>query len=212
MARRSPRTSAFLLPAQSEPPTGADASKLWRLGRFFVKNVCKGFGVKGMVVLLLNANGAPHRIINERAALALLQRGKAVLAQAAARPLRTSSAVYPRPSVLYLTAYVPRQHVAWSRREVLARDNHRCAYCGGRGDTLDHVLPRHLCRKRGLPADTWENTAAACRACQQRKGGLTLAECGLSFRPGFRPGPPRRLRPTWARLADKRPEWKEFLG
>ncbi len=74
-----------------------------------------------MVVLLLNANGAPHRVIDERAALALLLRGKAVLAQAAARPLRTPSAVYPRPSVVYLTAYVPSRPVAWSRREAGVR-------------------------------------------------------------------------------------------
>lgn len=164
------------------------------------------------VVLLLNANGAPHRVIDERAALALLLRGKAVLAQAAARPLRTTSAVYPRPSVLYLTTHAPSRPVAWSRREVLARDGYRCAYCGGRGDTVDHIYPRHLCRRRGVPPDTWENTAAACRPCQQRKGGLTLAEAGLTFRPGFRPRPPHRLRPTWARLAAQRPEWKEFLA
>jgi 5-methylcytosine-specific restriction endonuclease McrA len=165
-----------------------------------------------MPVLLLNHNGAPHRLIDERAALALLLRGKAVLAQAAARPLRTTSVVYPRPSVLYLTVYVPSRPVAWSRREVLERDGYRCAYCGGRGHTVDYIYPRHLCRAHAVPADTWENTAAACLVCQQRKGGLTLAESGLKFRPGFRPRPPYRLRPTWARLAAQRPEWKEYLA
>ena len=163
-------------------------------------------------VLLLNANGAPHRVIDERAALALLARGKAVLAQAGGRPLRTATAAYPRPSVLYLTVHAPSRPVAWSRREVLARDHYRCAYCGERANTVDHIFPRHLCRRKGVPADTWENTAAACVDCQRRKGGQTLAECGLQFRSGFRPRPPWRLRPTWARLADKRPEWKEYLG
>jgi 5-methylcytosine-specific restriction endonuclease McrA len=165
-----------------------------------------------MVVLLLNANGAPHKVIAERAALALLLRGKAVLALAAEQPLRTPSAVYPRPSVVYLTHFAPVPVVAWSRREVLARDGYRCAYCGGRGNTVDHVYPRHLCRRRGVPADTWENTVAACVNCQRLKGGQTLAECGLTFRPGFKPHQPFRLRPTWAHLAAKRPEWKEYLS
>ena len=150
-----------------------------------------------MPVLLLNATGAPHRVIDEHRALSLLDRGKAQVAQTHGQPLRSAHAVFERPSVLYLLHFAPapRGDVAWSRHEVLARDRHRCAYCGAPARTLDHVYPRHLCRAEGRDPNTWENTVAACEPCQQHKGGRTLTEADMSFRPGYRPTRPR-LRPS----------------
>ena len=57
---------------------------------------------------------------------------------------------------------------AWSRPGVLARDGHRCGYCGGPASTVDHILPR----SRG-GRNTWTNTIAACDGCNQRKDGRT---------------------------------------
>jgi 5-methylcytosine-specific restriction endonuclease McrA len=101
--------------------------------------------------------------------------------------------VVPIPSVLKLHewAKIPmRSKVAISRRNLLARDLHTCAYCGGpapyagsqdRRGTIDHVYPRALGGRH-----VWENIVAACGPCNFRKGSKTLAQLGwkpLDFKP-----------------------------
>ena len=54
---------------------------------------------------------------------------------------------YPWPLVLRLIRYVKTTFLyartpAWSKRGVLRRDIHRCAYCDGTADTVDHLLPQ----------------------------------------------------------------------
>jgi 5-methylcytosine-specific restriction endonuclease McrA len=67
----------------------------------------------------------------------------------------------------------PRPQVRLSRREIFMRDDYTCQYCGSRTRdlTLDHVTPKH----RG-GAHNWDNLVSACRPCNHRKGGKTLAE------------------------------------
>jgi 5-methylcytosine-specific restriction endonuclease McrA len=78
-----------------------------------------------------------------------------------------------------------RQRAPWSRRGVLVRDRHRCAYCGRRATTVDHVQPR----SRG-GGDTWLNTVAACAEDNQRKADRTPEQAGMRLlvRP-FEPTP-----------------------
>jgi hypothetical protein len=52
------------------------------------------------------------------------------------------------------------------RADVLRRDEHRCAYCSGPADTVDHVFPR---MQGGLTVEA--NLVAACRSCNSSKGG-----------------------------------------
>jgi 5-methylcytosine-specific restriction endonuclease McrA len=101
--------------------------------------------------------------------------------------------IFPVPTVVRLVQYVVTRWryssgPAWSRSGVHARDRGRCAYCGGRASTVDHVLPR----SRG-GRNTWLNTVAACGPCNQRKGDRTPVEAGLRMR--FDP-----YAPTWAGL------------
>ena len=65
------------------------------------------------------------------------------------------------------------------------RDRHRCAYCGRRATTVDHVVPR----SRG-GQDTWLNTVAACAADNHRKADRTPEQAGMRLlvRP-FEPTP-----------------------
>ena len=68
----------------------------------------------------------------------------------------------PVPSVVRLRQFVHvpyRRRVAVSRRAVMARDGHRCQYCGAHADSIDHVVPRsrggtaHVGQRRGrVPA------------------------------------------------------------
>lgn len=168
-----------------------------------------------MIVLLLNVTGMPLDVISERRAWSLLARGRAVLVrEAEAAPARSISGVaWPRPSVVYLTRHVPipRHPPRWTRRDVLARDGHRCAYCGAPAHTVDHIYPQHLCRAEGRNPDTWENTVAACENCQRHKGGQPLLASGLRFRAGFTPRIPRRTQPTFLRVLHARPEWRTYV-
>ncbi len=73
----------------------------------------------------------------------------------------------------------PRPRVRLTRREVFIRDHSSCQYCGvkTRDLTLDHIMPRHRGGKH-----TWENLVSACRACNHRKGGKSLAEAHMTLR------------------------------
>lgn len=167
-----------------------------------------------MSALLLNATGAPLRIISPQKAYSLLTRGLAYVVLSHAEPIRTAGgAQWPRPSVLALIRFQREAPVRrWTKRDVLARDGYRCAYCGGRANSVDHVRPRHLYRAEGRDPDTWENTVAACRPCNHRKGGRTPAEAGMAFQPGFRPpAPPRHVRPAFLHRIQLRPEWSSYL-
>ncbi|MFJ9125715.1 HNH endonuclease [Streptomyces sp. NPDC102340] len=51
------------------------------------------------------------------------------------------------------------------RADVLDRDGHRCHWCKGPANTVDHLIPR----VRG-GSDDVSNLAAACTACNSRRG------------------------------------------
>ena len=84
------------------------------------------------------------------------------------------------PRIVRLLDYerFPIGRVNFSRRNVLARDEYRCQYCGGRAGarelTLDHVVPRSRGGKH-----CWTNVVAACTRCNDRKGRLTPREANM---------------------------------
>lgn len=130
-------------------------------------------------VLVLNADLGPLHRVSVRHAIRMLFREVAVVHEA--EPDRHLG-IFPMPRVLRLVTYVVTKWryssgPAWTRRGVLLRDAHRCAYCGRSGTTVDHVLPV----SRG-GRNTWVNTVAACVECNQRKGDRTPAEAGLTLR------------------------------
>ena len=81
--------------------------------------------------------------------------------------LRSPSVTMRIPSVIALRTFVkPNSRVVLTSRNVFLRDRYRCQYCGERHElTVDHVHPRS---RGGL--HSWENVAAACHACNGRKG------------------------------------------
>lgn len=141
-------------------------------------------------VLVLNASYEPLQVISVRRALVLLIKEKAELVEAAERTMRAVSYECPLPLVIRLVTYVRIPHrltLPLNRRNLFARDEYTCQYCGrqpGRALlTMDHVLPRS---RGGTLA--WENVVAACAPCNQRKGSRLPIECGMvPRRPPFRP-------------------------
>ncbi|MDR5699725.1 HNH endonuclease [Agromyces aerolatus] len=161
-----------------------------------------------MRTLVLNAGYEPLAVVSFKRALLLVMHQKAtVILRDEAHPVIGTSGTWDRPSVIVLTRYVrpPRlQHVPVSRRGVLRRDEHRCAYCAASAATIDHVLPR----SRG-GRDTWENLVACCLRCNNVKGDHTPAEMGWQLR--FTPRMPRGR--DWVVRGVERPlpQWSEFL-
>lgn len=115
------------------------------------------------------------------------------------------------PRIIRLAIYdrLPAQPVKFNRRNVYARDENRCQYCGIKMSTtdlsLDHVVPR---RQGGK--STWENIVCACLKCNIKKGGRTPTEAHMKL---IRtPVKPRRNPVITIKLADDRyASWKSFL-
>lgn len=59
-------------------------------------------------------------------------------------------------------------------RGILERDEHICQYCGGKANTVDHVMPRS---RGGSSSPT--NLVAACLPCNQKKADRTPDEAGM---------------------------------
>ena len=162
-----------------------------------------------MRTLVLNAGYEPLAVVSFKRALLLVMNQKAtVILHEEGNPVCAASGSWERPSVILLTRYVraPRGHqVPVSRRGVLRRDEHRCAYCGRAASTIDHVLPR----SRG-GRDTWENLVACCLRCNNVKGDRTPQEMNWELR--FLPRPPRGGQWTVRGTERTDPRWEPYLA
>lgn len=161
-------------------------------------------------VLILNASFEPLHVCSVKRAIQLLMTEVAVRVEDADAVLRTPSRAVAVPSVVRLVRYVRRPHrqkVAFNRRNLFRRDDHRCQYCGRRGSdlTLDHVQPR----SRGGPT-SWENVVACCRSCNARKRDRTPDEAGMALaRP---PKAPRFVfSSAYGLIQDVDPIWRRYL-
>jgi 5-methylcytosine-specific restriction endonuclease McrA len=158
-------------------------------------------------VLVLNASREPLCVVSVRRAVSLVLSGKAVVLESDGATLRSEWLTLPSPQVLALTRYVHvpyRGVVPPTRRTVLQRDDHRCAYCSGPADTVDHVQPR----SRG-GAHEWTNVVAACARCNHRKADHLLSEIGWQLH--VSPRPPRRA-VVLSALTRPHPTWMAYLA
>lgn len=158
--------------------------------------------------LVLNATFEPLSIVAARRAAVLVLDDKADLVEHDGSLIRSAALALPSPSVIRLRYMVKVPYLrstSVSRRGVFARDDHRCQYCGGPADSIDHVVPR----SRG-GGHEWENVAAACRPCNLHKRDRTPDEAGMRL---ARPCRPPRTG-SWVVVSVTRvPEaWKPYLA
>lgn len=104
----------------------------------------------------------------------------------------TGQEVWPMPKILRLIRHVKLAYdkiygpPMVSKRGVLLRDNHTCAYCPStHANTVDHVVPRSKGGK-----STWLNLVAACRECNNKKRDRTPEEAGMKLK--TTPSEPKR--------------------
>lgn len=157
--------------------------------------------------LVLNATYEPLCVVPLRRAVVLVLAEKAVIVEAGVQVLHSERIAIPAPSVVRLARYVRvpyRRAVPLTRRAVLERDGHLCAYCGSRADTVDHVRPR----SRG-GEHVWTNVVAACARCNHRKGDRLLAELGWRLAtPPVQPPVTVAVVMGWAK---RDPSWQQYL-
>jgi 5-methylcytosine-specific restriction endonuclease McrA len=125
--------------------------------------------------------------------------------------VRTVNTEIQVPRVIRLLSYerLPKQTVKFNRRNIFARDNNQCQYCGKKFPTtelsLDHVIPRS---QGGL--STWDNIVCSCLQCNVRKGGRTPKQAHMTLI--RRPEKPRRSPLLNLKLTQSKYEsWKTFL-
>ncbi|RBM17062.1 HNH endonuclease [Streptomyces sp. PT12] len=163
--------------------------------------------------LVLNASYEPLSTVSLRRAVVLVMQRKALVEHAhPGLRVRAAAVDMPVPQVIRLRRFVKvpfRQRAPWSRRGVLVRDRHRCAYCGRRATTIDHVVPR----SQG-GGDTWLNTVAACADDNHRKANRTPAQAGMRMlAPPFEPTPADALLlAVGAQDGDALPDWLAVTG
>jgi 5-methylcytosine-specific restriction endonuclease McrA len=162
-------------------------------------------------VLLLNSTYEPLTALPMRRAVVMLMCGKAdvVHADPSGPVIHSATRTVTVPSVIRLRSFVRvpyRARIPMTRAALMHRDRFRCAYCGGKADTVDHVVPR----SRGGD-HTWENCVAACSTCNHRKADRMLAELGWTLRST----PTRPKGQHWRLLSSVKeldPAWMRYLG
>jgi 5-methylcytosine-specific restriction endonuclease McrA len=127
---------------------------------------------------------------------------------AAGGVLHAASVALQTPSVIRLSRYVRipyRNRVPLTRAALMRRDNYKCAYCGGRAETIDHVIPRSRSGQH-----VWENCVASCTICNHRKADRLLEELGWTL--AVPPVVPRGAH--WRLVGaqyDGDPQWAAYL-
>ncbi|WP_293018586.1 HNH endonuclease [Mycolicibacterium sp.] len=125
---------------------------------------------------------ADYRVLTHvtwQEAVRLLLRGSVYVIErhSPAVHIHSPSTVIELPASVALHQYVHvpyRPHNRVTREGVLSRDGYTCGYCGGHGDTVDHIEPV----SRG-GQDTWLNLITSCAPCNGRKSDRTPEEAGM---------------------------------
>jgi 5-methylcytosine-specific restriction endonuclease McrA len=163
--------------------------------------------------LLLNSTYEPLKVISWQRAVTLLWLGKVEVVRTYDRDVRAVTFRVRMPAVVRLLRFVRRRRpqISFSRRNLFARDDARCQYCGRREElphlTYDHVVPR----SQGGRTD-WTNIVTCCIPCNRRKGGRTPDQAGMRLlqvpkRPDYLPG----VFTVTIGLRNAPDSWRDFL-
>jgi 5-methylcytosine-specific restriction endonuclease McrA len=126
-------------------------------------------------VTLLNASYEPLGKVSFKHAVRMLFREVATVEESHQDRM---IGPHPWPRVIRLVRYVAAKWMyrpaGYSRTGVLKRDRNRCAYCGRKATSVDHLLPA----SRGGEW-SWLNTVAACEPCNLKKANRTPQEAHM---------------------------------
>ena len=130
--------------------------------------------------IVLNADYSFLNVVDWKRAICLLIKDKVKVLRYSHQTVQTGEGrAIKIPEVIRLIKLIRtvyRTRVPFSKKNVLIRDEFKCAYClkEGRYLTVDHIVPR----SRGGVSD-FDNCVAACRECNHKKGNLTPTEARM---------------------------------
>lgn len=137
-------------------------------------------------VELWNADYQPLGFISLQSAVRLLHLNKAVVEVADDAKEFLRDWLWPKVVRLTKQAKIAYEKMygkaPLSKRGVLLRDNRKCAYCNGKADTIDHVIPKS--RASLMPVggfNTWLNLVACCFKCNNKKDNRTPQEARMKL-------------------------------
>ena len=126
--------------------------------------------------------------------------------------IKTVSLEIRVPKIIRLVVYdkLPKATIKFNRKNIFARDNNRCQYCGKKFPTselsLDHVIP-----KTQGGTSNWKNIVCACTNCNKNKGGRRPGEAGMRLI--CKPAKPKHCPVIQLKLgSNKYNSWKQFLN
>jgi 5-methylcytosine-specific restriction endonuclease McrA len=141
-------------------------------------------------VVVLNADYSFLSVTSWKNAVCLLIEGKAETLKETEKIVRNAdrTVVVTVPTVIRLIKFIRsifKTKVPYSKRNVFARDNQTCAFCGTKIEnvedcTVDHVVPRAQGGK-----SEWTNCVTACKPCNHHKADRTPSQAKMSLR--FKP-------------------------
>lgn len=158
-------------------------------------------------VLLLNASYEPIKTISARKAIEMLVAETADVVTETNHVIHSPSTRMIIPSIIALKQYVRipyKSSLHVNRTNILKRDSHTCAYCGGFGDTMDHIHPKS---KGGQ--HEWLNIVTSCETCNRKKGDKLLKDIGWSLR--YQPTVPQSKHWMIYGLSPE-PDWEPYLA
>lgn len=144
---------------------------------------------KDRAIIVITKNYEPIAKINPEKAFCLLYTGRAEPYEFIDNDesnyiaLRSVNEIHYIPKIIILNTkfdivkILYKGFVQPTKKHVLLRDSYKCAYCGKKATTLDHVIPAS---KGGQ--NTWENLVAACAKCNNYKADKLLSETNLKLR------------------------------
>jgi len=128
-------------------------------------------------VVLLNADYSYLNTVKWKKALTLVVKGKVSVVKYSKNIIVSASGMVMKiPLVMKLIKFIRtvyRTRVPFSKKNVMIRDGMKCVYCGTKNTrlTIDHIIPK---AKGGK--STFENTVAACKPCNNKKGSKLCSE------------------------------------
>jgi len=169
-----------------------------------------------MDTLVLSHTYQPIKLVNWFDAFNMVLTGRAELIAAYEnKEVYSFTRSYKMPSVIrFIHSVVNRfaniSYVKISRKNVWARDNGVCQYCGKhlniKDATLDHVIPRSMGGQK-----VWTNIVLSCYGCNQKKGNKPLHETNLALK--SKPCKPKNIEISRILAKNKEAQkiWKIFL-
>ena len=129
--------------------------------------------------IVLNGDFTYLCTVSWKRAINLVLSGKVKVLKYSDRVIKCVEKVIKAPAVVALIKIVRmvyRQKVPYSKKNVLVRDQYKCAYCGlkSKALTIDHVIPR----SKGGRTD-FENCVACCKSCNDLKAARTPREASM---------------------------------